>query len=130
MLMSRHSMIKDRYEKIDGTFFDVIDIGAGATGASTVQHLIASGYKTLIIDKGDFASGTSSRSSRLLYCGLAHLSPDHPIWQFLLKPKDLARRLYMAHIAMNCRAQLVKTMPERLSKHTFFFPVFKKDLKS
>jgi glycerol-3-phosphate dehydrogenase len=89
------------------------------------QHIASAGYETLLVDKGDFASGTSSRSSRLLYCGLAHLSPDHALWRYAFHPRDLMRRLWMARLAMQCRAQLVETMPERLTPHTFFFPVFK-----
>src|SRR3546814_2276006 len=66
-----------------------------------------------------------SRSSLLLDCGLAHLSPDHPLCRFVLKPGDLLRRVYMARLAMKCRTQLVNTMPERLTRHPFLFPVYK-----
>lgn len=111
--------------ELDGRSFDVIVVGGGAAGASACQHIAAAGYDTLLVDKGDFASGTSSRSSRLLYCGLAHLSPDYTLWRYVYQPKDLFRRLRMARLAMQCRAQLVETMPERLTPHTFFFPIFK-----
>lgn len=108
-----------------GKSFDVIVVGGGAAGASTAQSLAASGYETLLVDKGDFASGTSSRSSRLLYCGLAYLSPDHALWRFLYQPKDLFQRLRMARLAMKCRSQLVKTIPERLTRRTLLFPVMR-----
>lgn len=111
--------------EIGGETYDVVVIGGGATGASAAQNLAARGFRTLLVDKGDFGSGTSGRSSRLLYCGLAHLSPDHPIWQFVARPGDLLRRLWMANLAMRCRAQLVTTMPERLRPRTFFFPVYR-----
>lgn len=110
---------------IDRQAYDVIVIGGGVAGASAAQNLAAAGFKTLLLDKGDFGSGTSSRSSRLLYCGLAHLSPDYPIWKFIIHPRDLLRRLWMAGLAMKCRVQLVQTMPERLRPLTFFFPVYK-----
>lgn len=114
-----------RFSGIVGDIYDVVVVGGGAAGASASQNLSAAGYKVLLVDKGDFGGGTSSRSSRLLYCGLAHLSPDHPLWQFLLRPSDLKRRIYMARLAMKCRTQLVNTMPERLNPYTFFFPVHK-----
>ncbi|MGB6008104.1 FAD-dependent oxidoreductase [Castellaniella sp.] len=118
-------MLEKQLSKVDGQCFDVVVVGGGAAGASAAQNLIAQGYKVLLVEKGDFASGTSSRSSRLLYCGLAHLSPDHPVWQFALRPGDLMRRLHMARLAMKSRTQLVTTMPERLSKHDFLFPVYR-----
>src|SRR5215210_4877805 len=108
-----------------GRSFDVIVVGGGAAGASTAQNLASRGYETLLVDKGDFASGTTSRSSRLLYCGLAYLSPDYELWRFLYRPKDLLQRLRMARLSMMCRNQLVQTMPERLIRSTFFFPVFR-----
>lgn len=117
--------MKNELSGIDGQKFDVVVIGGGAAGSSAAQNLAAAGFKVLLVDKGDFGSGTSSRSSRLLYCGLAHLSPDYPIWKFILHPKDLLRRLRMASLAMTCRAQLVQTMPERLRPLTFFFPVYR-----
>lgn len=109
---------------LDGRSFDVVVVGAGAVGASAAQNLAARGYDVLLAEKGDFASGTTSRSSRLLYCGVAHLSPDYPVWKFALHPRDLVRRLWMARLAMTSRAQLVSTMPERLRPYTFFFPVY------
>lgn len=110
---------------LEGQTFDVTVIGAGAVGCSSAQHLAALGYKVLLVDKGDIASGTSSRSSRLLYCGLAYFSPDFPLWQFILHPRELIQRVKTARLAMRCRTELVKTMPERLRHATFFFPVFR-----
>ena len=64
--------------ELDGRAFDVAVIGAGVNGASAAQHLAAAGYAVLLIDQGDFASGSSSRSSRLLHCGLRYLAPGSP----------------------------------------------------
>src|SRR3954454_20247922 len=111
--------------ELAGRSYDVIVVGGGAAGASTAQHLAAAGYETLLVDKGDFASGTTSRSGRLLYCGLAYLSPDHELWRYLYRPKDLYHRVRMARLSMKCRSQLVETMPERLTRCTFFFPVMR-----
>ena len=49
--------------------YDVIVVGAGINGAGAAQYLAAGGYKVLIIDKGDFAGGATSKSSRILHCG-------------------------------------------------------------
>ena len=53
---------------------DVAIIGAGINGASAAQHLSAAGYSVLVVDQGDFADGATSRSSRLLHCGLRRLA--------------------------------------------------------
>ncbi|PZU91067.1 MAG: FAD-dependent oxidoreductase [Chelatococcus sp.] len=110
--------------ELDGRSFDVIVVGGGAVGASATQHLAAAGHRTLVVDKGDFGSGTSSRSSRLLYSGLAYFSPDYALWRFAYRPRDLFQRVRMAKLAMECRTELASTMPERVSRHTFFFPVY------
>ena len=111
--------------KLDGENFDVVIIGAGVNGASAAQHLSAAGYSVLLVDKGDFASGSSSRSSRLLHCGLRYLAPGSSIWEFVRHPGLLAATLRMAKQAMESRAQLVTTAPERVRPMKFFFPIYK-----
>jgi glycerol-3-phosphate dehydrogenase len=110
---------------LDGATFDVAIIGAGVNGASAAQHLSAAGYSVLLVDKGDFASGSSSRSSRLLHCGLRYLAPGSSIWDFVRHPTRLATALRMAKQAMESRAQLVTTAPERVRPMKFHFPIYK-----
>lgn len=111
--------------RLDGENFDVAIIGAGVNGASAAQHLSAAGYSVLLVDKGDFASGSSSRSSRLLHCGLRYLAPGSSIWEFIRHPGLLAVAVRMAKQAMESRAQLVTTAPERVRSMKFFFPIYK-----
>jgi len=47
----------------DGTSAGTHEV-TGINGASTAQHLAAAGYRPLLVDKGDFGSGASARSSR------------------------------------------------------------------
>ncbi len=105
--------------------FDVVVIGAGVNGASGAQHLCAAGYRVLLVDKGDFCSGSSSRSSRLLHCGLRYLAPGTSMWEFVRHPDRLATALRMARQAMAARAQFVSTAPERARAMTFCFPVYR-----
>ena len=81
---------------LDGRSFDVAVIGAGANGASAAQHLAAAGYDVLLVDKGDYGSGSSSRSSRLLHCGLRYLAPGGSMWDFVRHPNALRIALTMA----------------------------------
>ena len=52
---------------------DLLVIGGGITGAGIAQDAAARGLKTILVEKGDFASGTSSRSSKLIHGGLRYL---------------------------------------------------------
>ncbi len=94
-------------------------------GASAAQHLAGAGYSVLLVDKGDYCSGSSSRSSRLLHCGLRYLAPGGSLWDFALHPSQLTTALTMAREAMLCRRQFVQTAPERTRAMTFHFPIWR-----
>jgi glycerol-3-phosphate dehydrogenase len=54
--------------------FDLLVIGGGIVGAGVARDAAMRGVRTLLVEQGDFASGTSSRSSRLLHGGLRYLA--------------------------------------------------------
>ncbi len=54
--------------------WDLIVIGGGITGAGILREASRAGLKTLLVEGRDFASGTSSRSSKLVHGGLRYLS--------------------------------------------------------
>ena len=103
-----------------GRIFDVVIIGGGVNGASVANHLCAGGYSVLLVEKTDFGSGASSRSSRLLHCGLAGLAPPQGSpWKFLLRPDRLKAGLKSAREMAKARQEFVLTMPEWLPHFTF-----------
>ncbi len=53
--------------------FDLVIIGGGITGAGIALDAAVRGLKTALIEKNDFASGTSSRSTKLIHGGLRYL---------------------------------------------------------
>lgn len=53
--------------------WDILVIGGGATGLGTAVDAASRGYRTLLLEKGDFASGTSSRSTKLIHGGVRYL---------------------------------------------------------
>ena len=53
--------------------FDVVVVGGGITGAGVALDAAARGYSVALVEKADFASGTSSRSSKLVHGGLRYL---------------------------------------------------------
>src|SRR5262249_57560659 len=56
----------------DGTF-DLLVLGGGITGAGVALDAATRGLRIALIDKGDFAGGTSSASSKLIHGGLRYL---------------------------------------------------------
>ncbi len=60
-------------EKLTQTPYDLIIIGGGITGAGIALDAVSRGFKTALIEKEDFASGTSSRSTKLIHGGLRYL---------------------------------------------------------
>ncbi|MCA9061149.1 MAG: FAD-dependent oxidoreductase, partial [Planctomycetaceae bacterium] len=56
---------------------DILIIGGGIVGASVCRDAALHGFEVLLTEQGDFASGTSSRSSRLLHGGLRYLAQGH-----------------------------------------------------
>jgi glycerol-3-phosphate dehydrogenase len=63
----------EAWKKIDGASFDVCVIGAGATGSGTALDAQLRGLNAVLIEAGDFASATSSRSTKLIHGGIRYL---------------------------------------------------------
>src|SRR5947199_8190445 len=68
--------------------FDVLVIGGGVTGAGVALDAVARGYKVALVEKADFASGTSSKSTKLAHGGIRYL----PNFDFALVHEALTER--------------------------------------
>ena len=110
---------------LEGRHFDVLVIGGGINGASSAQHLAAEGYTVLLVDKGDFAAGSTGRSTRMLHCGLRYFETPRPVRDFLFNPARFRAALSMARASMETRAELATDSPERLIRFTLCFPIYK-----
>jgi len=55
------------------TQFDILVIGGGVTGVSIARDAALRGYNTALVERADFASGTSSKSSKLVHGGVRYL---------------------------------------------------------
>jgi glycerol-3-phosphate dehydrogenase len=104
--------------------YDVAIIGGGINGASAAQHLAAAGYSVLLVEKGDFGSGSTSRSSRLLHCGLRYLAPGKSIFEFVRHPTQFVNALRMAKQAMEARSEIVRTSAARTNTMQLCFPIY------
>lgn len=60
-------------EKLNTEKFDLLIIGGGITGAGIALDAASRGLKVALVEKNDFASGTSSRSTKLIHGGLRYL---------------------------------------------------------
>ena len=57
-------------EQLKSTDFDLLVIGGGITGAGVARDAVYRGLNVALVEKNDFAEGTSSRSSKLFHGGL------------------------------------------------------------
>lgn len=120
-------MTRPHLESFEGEIYDVIVIGAGAVGCASARELAGRGYRTLVVERADIGTGTSSRSSRMLYSGVGYLAPHFPLWQIPFRLRELWGQFIYARNIMHCRAELVSDMPHRLTKHRFQYPFRKHD---
>jgi glycerol-3-phosphate dehydrogenase len=90
--------------------YDVVIIGGGIHGAGVLQAAVAAGHSALLIERRGLASGTSSRSSKLIHGGLRYLESA----QFALVRESLRERAIHLRIA----AELVELKP-------FYIPVYR-----
>jgi glycerol-3-phosphate dehydrogenase len=68
-LKSRDEHLKDLQS---GAEFDLLIVGGGANGAGVVLDAASRGLKCAVIDKYDFASGTSSKSTKMAHGGIRY----------------------------------------------------------
>jgi len=90
---------------------DVLVVGGGIQGAGVLQAAAAARHRALLIEAGDFARGTSSRSSKLIHGGLRYLET----MQLALVRESLRERKILLEIAPH----LVELVP-------FFVPVYRR----
>jgi glycerol-3-phosphate dehydrogenase len=88
---------------------DLLVIGGGITGCGIARDAAMRGIRTALIDKGDFGSGTSSRTSRLIHGGLRYLETGQ--WRLVLQASR--ERRILLHIA-----------PHLVRPRSFVFPVY------
>src|SRR4051794_32976029 len=71
--------------------FDVLVVGGGITGCGIARDAALRGLRTALVEKNDFASGTSSRSSRLVHGGVRYL--EHGNLHLVFEASGERRRL-------------------------------------
>ena len=105
---SRIQMLKNLQAKDE---YDVLVIGGGSTGAGVALDAVARGLSVACVEREDFASGTSSRSTKLLWGGSRYLVSafvslfNHDL-RLLRRPKDTINKfLEEFKMVMNCHRE-------------------------
>jgi glycerol-3-phosphate dehydrogenase len=84
----------DRLTALNDTELDAVVIGGGMAGAGVARDLALRGASVALFEKGDFASGTSSKSSKLIHGGLRYLElADFKLVRESLREKKTLERL-------------------------------------
>jgi glycerol-3-phosphate dehydrogenase len=102
----------DALRRLADEEFDVLVIGGGITGAGVALDAASRGLKTALVEKGDFASGTSSKSSKMVHGGIRYLQQR----EFRLVYENLAER-----------QRLLDNAPHLVSPLPFLIPLFGRD---
>lgn len=97
-------------EELSSRTFDVLVIGGGITGAGIARDAAMRGLSVALVDKADFASGTSSRSSRLIHGGVRYLEHGH---------------LHLVFEASAERRRLLRIAPHLVRPLAFTWPLYK-----
>jgi len=95
--------------------YDVAVIGGGIQGAGVAQAAAAAGYKVIVFEQTAIASGTSSKSSKLIHGGLRYLETG----QFKLVRKTLLER-----------ERLIKLAPTLVKPVKFYIPIYSQTTRS
>ena len=75
--LSAHLSRQATLAALDAESFDLAIIGGGITGAGVAREAALAGLRVALLERDDFASGTSSRSSRLVHGGVRYLEHGH-----------------------------------------------------
>ncbi len=98
----RRPTVLDYVETVDDPF-DFIVVGGGATGVYVALDAASRGYRTILLERGDFASSTSSRSTKLIHGGVRYMQQG----RIRLVRESLRERGYL----LNNAPHLVRALP-------------------
>ena len=102
-------------ERLERETFDLCIIGGGITGAGVALDAASRGLSVALVDKGDFASGTSSKSSKMIHGGLRYLAQyEFGLTWEASRERDLLRRI----------------APHLVRPLRFLFPAYRKGIQT
>lgn len=102
----------DAMERLVDEQFDVLVVGGGITGAGVALDAASRGLRTALVEKDDFASGTSSRSSKMVHGGIRYLQQ---------------REIRLVYENLAERQRLLENAPHLVTTLPFLIPLFGRD---
>jgi len=100
---------RDDLERVGEAPVDVVVVGGGITGAGVAREAALRGLDVVLLDRGDFASGTSSRSSKLIHGGVRYLEQG----DIALVREAARERAVLRRIAPHLAAPVRMLLPAR-----------------
>ncbi|MGA1157913.1 MAG: FAD-dependent oxidoreductase, partial [Ilumatobacteraceae bacterium] len=92
--------------------FDVLVVGGGVTGLGVAVDAVSRGLRVALVERDDFASGTSSKSSKLIHGGLRYLQQGD---------------VRLVYEALHERQRLYRNAPHLVRVLPFMIPILSKD---
>ena len=89
--------------------FDVLIIGGGATGLGIAVDAATRGYRTALVEAGDFAQATSSRATKLVHGGVRYLASG---------------QIHLVYEALHERAVMLRNAPHLVRSQPFVLPAY------
>ena len=111
-------MLSSRFDRTDALArlaeetFDVLVVGGGITGAGVLLDAATRGLRAGLVERGDFASGTSSKSSKLVHGGLRYLQQGE---------------IGLVYEALAERQRLLRNAPHLVNELPFVIPIYSRD---
>ncbi len=99
-------------ERLAAEPFDVLVVGGGVTGAGVAVDAASRGLRTALVERADFASGTSSKSSKLVHGGLRYLQQGD---------------VRLVYEALHERQRLRRNAPHLVQLLPFMIPILTRD---
>lgn len=100
---------RENLDALEADDYDILVIGGGITGVAVARDAALRGFRTALVEKGDFGVGTSSRSARMIHGGLRYLEN------------------YQFHLVFQCcneRRLLRKIAPRLVRPLPFLYPLY------
>ncbi len=100
----------EAFDSLGGEPFDVLVVGGGATGLGIALDAVTRGFRTALVEGGDFAQATSSRATKLVHGGVRYLASG---------------QIHLVYEALRERAVMQRNAPHLVHAQPFLLPTYR-----